>query len=98
MPEAARPADDLSVVSLAAGIACLVMLLFSILPLVGMCLGPLSALSALMAIITGVASLIRTARRPELEGRLQALSGIALALVWIAGVTVLLLIVAKKTI
>ena len=53
---------------------------------------------ALLAIITGVASLIRTARRPELEGRLQALSGIALALVWIAGVTVLLLIVAKKTI
>jgi hypothetical protein len=95
VPQAERPADELSVVSLAAGIGALVLLLFSVLPFVGVCLAPLSALSALAAIITGVASLIRTRLKPELDGRYQALSGIALALVWGAMATVAFLIVRR---
>ncbi|MBL8910024.1 MAG: hypothetical protein JNM17_04885 [Archangium sp.] len=95
---AARPTDDLSVLALAAGIGSIVLLLFSILPLVGMCFGPLSAISALTAIATGIASLVRIARRPELDGRYQALTGIGFALVWGVGIAVLLLVIAKKTI
>ncbi|MFT3711395.1 MAG: hypothetical protein QM817_27495 [Archangium sp.] len=95
MPAAERPADELSVVALAAGIGALVLLLFSVLPFVAPCLVPLSALSAALALITGIASLIRTTLKPELEGRYQALAGIALALVWGAMGFVVFLIVRR---
>jgi hypothetical protein len=93
MPEAAQPADGLSVLSLAAGIGAVVLILFSVLPLIGWCLGPLSGVSALVALVTGIASLVRTTLRPQLEGRWQALAGIALALLWGAGAAVLALVV-----
>jgi hypothetical protein len=95
VPQAERPADELSVLALAAGIGALVLLLFSVLPFVGVCLGPLSALSAALALITGIVSLVRTTMKPELDGRYQALAGIALALVWGAMATVALLIVRR---
>ncbi len=91
MPEATRPADPSSIVSLAAGIAALVLAVFSVLPLVGMCTMPLSVLSVLTSLVTGIVSLVRTTVRPELEGRWQALAGLGLSLVWCGAAAVLLL-------
>ena len=91
MPEAERPADSLSIVSLAAGIAALVLAVFSVLPLVGMCTMPLSVLSVLTSLITGIVSLVRTTVRPELEGRWQAIAGLGLSVLWCGAVAVLLL-------
>lgn len=88
MKEPTRPADPLSILSLGAGIGALVLALFSVLPLAGMCLMPLSAISMLVALISGIASVIRTTLKPELDGRLQALTGIMLALIW-CGVAVM---------
>ncbi|MFO0598184.1 MAG: hypothetical protein U0228_22970 [Myxococcaceae bacterium] len=85
MPEAERPADGLSILCLAAGIAAVVLLLFSVILMLGWCTVPLSVLAAATALISGIASLIRTARRPELEGRMQALAGLGLTLVWGGG-------------
>jgi hypothetical protein len=82
MPEA-RPADALSVVSLAAGLAALALTLASVLPLMSVCFLPLAALSALTAFITGVVAAIRTTLKPELDGRGQALTGMGLALFWV---------------
>lgn len=84
-----RQADPLSILSLATGIASLVLALFSVLPLAGMCLMPLAAICMLVALISGVTSLVRTSINPQLEGRLQAIAGIVMALVW-CGVAVLL--------
>lgn len=84
-----RQADPLSILSLATGIASLVLSLFSVLPLAGMCLMPLAAICMLVALISGVASLVRTAINPELDGRPQAIAGIVMALTW-CGVAVLL--------
>lgn len=78
----ARPAEPLSIFSLAAGIACLVLGLFSLMPLMSMCTLPLSAIAAALAFITGVVSVIQTFRKPELDGRMQALMGIGLSLFW----------------
>lgn len=91
MPEATRPADPLSIVSLAGGIAALVLAVFSVLPLVGMCTMPLSILSVLTSVITGIVSLVRTTMKPELEGRWQALAGLGLSVVWCGAAAVLLL-------
>lgn len=91
MPEAERPADSLSIVSLAAGVAALVLAVFSVLPLVGMCTMPLSVLSVLTSLISGIVSLVRTTVRPELEGRWQAIAGLGLSVLWCAAVAVLLL-------
>jgi hypothetical protein len=94
MPEA-RPADPLSIVSLAAGIASLVMSLFAVLPMVGMCLMPVAALCALTGLITGIVSAIRTTLKPELDGRLQAFAGIGLSLVWVGAATLLAFFVTR---
>lgn len=91
MPEATRPADPLSIVSLAAGIASLVLAVFSVLPLVAMCFMPLSVICVVTSLITGIVSLVRTTVRPELEGRWQALAGLGLSLVWCGAAAVLLL-------
>lgn len=91
MPEATRPADSLSILSLAGGIAALVLAVFSVLPLVGMCTMPLSVLSVLTSIVCGLVSLVRTTVKPELEGRLQAIAGLGLSLVWCGAVALLLL-------
>jgi hypothetical protein len=79
----ARPTDPLSIVALAAGIGALVLALLSVLPLMAMCFGPISALSALVGLVTGLASVIRTSVNRELDGRLQALTGLGLSLVWV---------------
>lgn len=84
-----RQTDPLSILSLAAGIASLVLSLFSVMPLAGMCLMPLAAISMLVAAISGVTSLVRTTINPQLEGRLQAIAGIVMALLW-CGVAVML--------
>lgn len=84
-----KPADGLSIVSLAAAVAALVTLLFCIIPMFAFCLAPISLLSAAVAVLTGVPSLIRTAVRPELEGRGQVLAGFGLLAVWGAGAWVL---------
>lgn len=95
MPDAERPADGLSILALAAGIGALVLMLFSLMPMLGWCTAPLSALCAALAFITGVASLIRTTLNPKLEGRWQALAGLALAGVWGAGAAILLNVLSR---
>lgn len=80
--EPTRPADGLSILSLAAGIACLVFAAFSLVPLFGLCTMPLSVISVLTSLVSGVASLVRTSLKPELEGRLQALAGLGFSLIW----------------
>jgi hypothetical protein len=77
-----RPADPLSILCLATGISSLLFAVVSVLPLVGMCTLPFSVLSVLTSVISGIASLIRTSLKPELEGRLQALAGLGLSVVW----------------
>lgn len=84
-----RPADPLSIVSLAAGIAALCLALVSVMPLVGMCAMPISAICVLTSVICGIASLVRTAIKPELDGRHQALAGLGLSLVWGVAVAIL---------
>lgn len=76
------PADPLSLISLAAGIGALIFALFSMLPLFGLCLMPLSIISAALSLITGVGSLVRCGLNPQLGGRPQALAGLGLSLVW----------------
>ena len=76
-----RPADPLSVLSLAGGIGALVFAAISVVPLFGLCTFPLSVLCVLTSVVSGIASLVRTTMKPELEGRLQALSGLGLSLV-----------------
>lgn len=95
MPQAERPADGLSILSLAAGIASLVLVLFSVMPLLGWCTMPLSALSAAVALISGIASVIRTSLNKTLEGRAQAITGLVLSLVWFAGAALLLTFAAR---
>ncbi len=90
-----RPTDPLSIVALAAGIGALVLALTAVLPLVGMCLAPLSALSALVALVTGLASVVRTTVNRQLDGRLQALTGLGLALLWSAGAGLLYLFASR---
>ena len=80
--EPTRPADPLSILSLAGGIAALVLAAFSLVPLFGLCTMPLSILSVVTSIISGVASLVRTTVKPELEGRLQALAGLGFSAIW----------------
>jgi hypothetical protein len=84
-----RPADPLSILSLATGIAAVLLALVSVMPLVGMCALPISALCVLTSVISGVASLIRTAVKPELDGRYQALAGLGLCLLWGAAAAIL---------
>lgn len=91
-----RPADPLSILSLAAGISSLLLAAGSVLPLVGMCTLPISVLCVLTSLISGVASLVRTAVNPELEGRLQALAGLGLSLLWLV-VAGLILLFALRT-
>lgn len=90
-----READPLSIVSLAAGIAAVILALFSVLPLLGMCTFPLSVLSVLTSLICGVASLVRTTVKPELEGRLQALAGLGLSALWCLAAVLLFLFMAR---
>lgn len=80
-----RPADPASILSLAAGIGALVLALFSVLPMVGICTLPLSVICVAVSVVSAVASLIRTAINPALEGRMQALAGLGLSLLWCAG-------------
>lgn len=85
----------MSIVALAAGIGALVLALASVLPLMGMCFGPLSALSALVALLTGLASVVRTTVNRELEGRPQAFAGLFLALLWATAATLLFLYASR---
>ena len=77
-----RPADPFSILSLAAGIAALCLALVSVMPLLGMCAMPISAICVLTSVISGIASLVRTTLKPELDGRYQALAGLGLCLLW----------------
>ncbi len=95
MKQPTRPADGLSILCLASAIAALVTMLFSLIPMLGMCLAPVSVLCVAVAAISGVASLIRTALQPQLEGRAQALAGLGLLLVWGAGAAVAYNILAR---
>ena len=95
MPEAERPADPLSIISLASGIAALLLAVFSVQPFAAMCTMPFSVLSVLTSIITGIVSLVRTTVRPELEGRWQALAGLGLSLLWCGAAGVLLMFVLR---
>lgn len=80
--KATRAADPLSVLCLAGGIAALVLAAFSVVPMMAFCTLPLSVVSVLTSVVSGIASLIRTTLKPGLEGRLQALAGLALSAVW----------------
>lgn len=94
--ETARPADPLSILSLAAGIAALLLALVSVLPLVGMCTMPLSMLSVLTSVGSGIASLVRTTLKPELDGRLQALAGLGFSLLWVAAAGLLFVFMTRS--
>lgn len=97
MKEPTQPADPLSILSLAAGIGALVLALFSVIPLVGpFCTAPLSALSALLALITGIVSVVRTTMNPRLDGRQQAIMGIVFALVWCLAAGILAVFVMRN--
>lgn len=96
MPDA-RPTEPLSIFSLAAGIAALVLTLFSVMPLALMCTLPLGGLSALAAFVTGVISVVQTFRKPHLEGRAQALMGIALSLAWALSSAALVWWMSRRT-
>jgi hypothetical protein len=61
----------------------------------GMCLLPISALAALLAIVTGLVSVVRTTRAPELDGRAQAFTGLGLGLLWVVAAGLLLLFAAQ---
>lgn len=95
MPEAERPADGLSILCLASGLASLVLMLFSLMPLIGFCLAPLSAIAAVTALVSGIASLVRTTANPALEGRWQALFGLGLALLWCLGAAILFTVMMR---
>ena len=95
-PKQTRPADPLSVLCLAAGIAALALAAISVVPLFGLCTMPLSVICVLTSVLSGLASLVRTTMKPELEGRLQALFGLGLALVW-CGVAALFFVFASRT-
>lgn len=84
-----KPADSLSILSLAAAVAGLVSLLFCIIPMFAFCLAPVSALCMAVAVVSALASLVRTTLKPELEGRGQALTALGLAAVWGLGAWVL---------
>ena len=77
-----RPADPFSIIALAGGIGSLVFAVASVLPLVGMCTFPLSILCVLTSVVTSIISLVNTTMKPELEGRMQALFGLGLSLLW----------------
>jgi ABC-type Na+ efflux pump permease subunit len=85
----------MSIIALAAGIAALVLALASVLPLMGMCFGPVSGLFALVAFITGLASVVRTTLNREIEGRPQAFAGLFLSLVWATAATLLFLFASR---
>lgn len=84
-----KPADSLSILSLAAAVAGLVSLLFCIIPMFAFCLAPVSAISMAVAVVSALASLVRTTLKPELEGRGQALTALGIAAVWGLGAWVL---------
>jgi hypothetical protein len=85
----------MSIVALAAGIASLVLMLFSLMPMLGWCTAPISALCAALALIMGLASLVRTTINPKLEGRWQALAGLFFALLWGGGAAILLNVLSR---
>ena len=91
-----RPADPLSVLSLAAGIGALGLAAISVVPLFGLCTMPLSVICVLTSVLSGVASLVRTTMKPALEGRQQALFGLGLSLVW-CRVAALFFVFASRT-
>ena len=95
-PGQTRPADPLSVLCLAAGIGSLALAAISVVPLFGLCTLPLSVICVLTSVLSGLASLVRTTMKPELEGRQQALFGLGLSLVW-CGVATLLFVFASRT-
>ena len=91
----ARPTDPLSILSLAGGIAALLLAAFSLVPLFGLCTMPLSVISVLTSLIAGVASVVRTTLNRQLEDRLQAFAGLALSAIWCL-VAVLLFMFASR--
>jgi MFS-type transporter involved in bile tolerance (Atg22 family) len=93
--ESVRPTDPLSILSLAGGIAALLLAAFSVVPLFGLCTMPLSVISVLTSIVAGIASVVRTTLKPQLDGRLQAIAGLGLSLVWCL-VAVLLFMFASR--
>ncbi len=91
----AREADPLSILSLAAGIGAMVLAAFSLLPLAALCTLPLSLICVLTSVISGIASLVRTTLEPGLEGRLQALAGLGLSLLWCLVAALIFLFAAR---
>jgi len=47
-----------------------------VVPLVAFCTLPLSVVSVLTSVVSGIASLIRTTLKPELEGRSRRFAGL----------------------
>ena len=90
-----READPLSILCLAAGIGALVLAAFSLLPLAALCTLPLSIFCVLTSVVSGVVSLVRTTLKPELEGRMQALFGLGLSLLWCLSAGLILLFAAR---
>jgi VIT1/CCC1 family predicted Fe2+/Mn2+ transporter len=89
--------DPLSILALASAIAALVLTVFSLMPMLAFCFIPIGALCAATALISGLASVIRTTINPKLEGRPQALAALGMLLIYGGGIWVLLRILERHS-
>lgn len=89
--------DPLSILALACAIAALGLTLFSLMPMLAFCFFPIGVLCAATALLSGVASVVRTTVNPKLDGRQQALSALGLLVIYGGAVWVLLRILARHS-
>ena len=66
-----------------------------VVPLAALCTLPISILCVLTSVVSGVVSLVRTTLKPELEGRMQALFGLGLSLLWCVAAGLIFLFAAR---
>ncbi len=92
-----KTTDGLSILALACAIAALIFTVFSVMPMLAWCLIPIGGICAAVALISGIASVIRTTINPKLEGRQQALAALGLLSIYGVGIWVLLQMLARHS-
>lgn len=78
-----RETDPLALAAIICGVAPLGLMVFSILPLIGLLTAPLSGLSVLGAIGFGIAGVLRARQQPE-PNYVLPLTGLVLGFGWLA--------------